>query len=349
MEELGRRGRFQFHWIGHRFSMRGEKAESVEFRTISKLGIPFYELQTGKFYKAGWREWLRIPGGLLQALLILLRVRPRLVVSFGGYLAAPVVLAAFLLGIPSVTHEQTAIFGWANRFISLFARKVFLSWESSRAYFPKRKSVLTGNPIRQEIFERRTNRFRFREPLPVIYITGGKQGSHLINEVVRSSLSKFLEKYNLIHQTGSSATFQDYAKLTLLRSQLPKRLREHYIVQEYFGLEEIGAVYAAATLVVGRAGANTITELAALGKPAVLIPISWASRREQFRNAQILSEKGAAVVLSEEGLSARVLLAAIEAVLKDWNRYKKAAASLRSLVNRRAAAKIATEVLSLIS
>lgn len=344
IEELKKRGDFEFHWVGHRSSLRGERVESVEFRTISKQGIPFHVLRTGKLYKTGLTEWWKVPGGFLQALLILLKVRPRLVISFGGYLAAPVVLAAFVLRIPAVTHEQTVVFGWANRFISLFARKVFISWESSRAYFPKSKTVLTGNPIRRAIFEKKTKRFRFRNSLPVIYVTGGKQGSHLINEAVRSALSQFLEKYNLIHQTGSSEIFQDYQKINLLKSQLPKKLRDRYIVQEYFGLDEIGAVYAAATLVVGRAGANTVTELAALGKPAILVPIPWVSRREQFRNAQLLAENGAALVLPEEELSAQALLAAIRTILRDLPKYQKAAAGLRRLVDRRAAAKIADEI-----
>lgn len=349
MEELKKRGNFRLYWIGHRFSLRGEKTESVEFRTIAKQGIPFYDLQTGKIYKTGLGEWLKVPLGFLQSLFILSKIRPRLVVSFGGYLAAPVVLAAFLLGIPAVTHEQTVVFGWANRFISLFAKKVFVSWKSSLVYFPRRKSVLTGNPIRKAVFEEKTTRFRFRNPLPVIYVTGGKQGSHVINEAVRSALSKFLDKYNLIHQTGSSEIFQDYSKLTLLKSQLPRNLKERYIVQEYFGLEEIGSAYAAAALVVGRAGANTVTELAALGKPAILIPIPWVSRREQFRNAQILAENGAALVLAEEELSARSLLAAIDAMLKNLPKYRKAAAKLPHLVDRQASAKIADEIVRLIN
>lgn len=348
IEELRKRGKFRFYWVGHRFSLRGEKTESVEFRTISKQGIPFYDLRTGKIYKTGLGEWLKVPLGFLQSLFLLLKIRPRLIISFGGYLAAPVVLAGFFLGIPAVTHEQTTVFGWANRFISLFARKVFVSWKSSLAFFPKRKTILTGNPIRRAVFERKTNRFRFSNSLPVVYVTGGKQGAHVINEAIRSALSKFLEKYNLIHQTGSSEVFQDYAKLTLLKGQLSQKLQERYIVQEYFGLEEVGAVYAAADLVVGRAGANTVTELAALGKPAVLVPIPWVSRREQFRNAQILAENGAALVLPEEEFSARALLTAIDTVVSNLPNYQKAAAKLSRLVDQQASAKIADEIVRLI-
>jgi UDP-N-acetylglucosamine--N-acetylmuramyl-(pentapeptide) pyrophosphoryl-undecaprenol N-acetylglucosamine transferase len=348
IEALQERGNFQFFWVGHRYSLSGEKTESVEFKTITRLGIPFFPLRTGKLYRSSWRELIKLPLGFLHSLYLLIRIRPRIVVSFGGYLAAPVVLAAYFLRIPAVTHEQTVVFGWANRFISHFARRIFVSWKSSLKYFPPRKTVLTGNPVRPDVFEERTKRFRFKNNLPVVYVTGGKQGSHLINETVRGSLSQFLENYNLIHQSGSSTRFQDYQKLSILKDQLPKKLQDRYILQEYFGLDEIGAVYAAAALVVGRAGANTVTELAALGKPAILIPIPWVSRREQFRNAQILAETGAAVVLEEEGLSSRVLRQSLEDIFANLRDYQKGTVAARRLINPVAASQIAAEIIRLI-
>ena len=346
---LRERGKFRFFWIGHRYSLSGERTESVEFKTITRLGIPFYHLRTGKIYRSSLWELWKLPLGFFHALYLLMRVRPRIVISFGGYLAAPVVLAAYFLRIPVVTHEQTVVFGWANRLISLFARRIFISWKSSAKYFPPRKTILTGNPVRSEVFEERTKRFRFRNSLPTVYVTGGKQGSHVINEAVRGSLSQFLENYNLIHQTGSSARFQDYQKLSILKDQLPSKLQNRYILQEYFGLEEIGAVYAGAGVVVGRAGANTVTELAALGKPAILIPIPWVSRREQFLNAQILAERGAAVVLEEEQLSSRLLLQTLKAVFQNIKGYQKAAEEAQIITNPRAAHRIADEIIRLLS
>lgn len=348
IEELKERGNFEFHWIGHRVSLSGERTLSVELKTMEKLGIPFYSLQAGKFYRTNVGEWLKIPVGFLHALYLLLKVRPRLVISFGGYLAAPVVLAAFFLRIPSVTHEQTVVSGWANQFIALLTQKIFVSWPESLPKFPKGKAILAGNPVRRAIFEVATDRFRFKNDLPVVYITGGKQGAHLINEAVRGALSQFLEKYNLIHQTGSSEIFQDYQKLILLRNQLPRFLQERDIAQEYFGEEEIGAVYAASTLVVGRSGANTITELVALGKPAVLIPIPWVSHEEQLRNAELFAKRGAALILPEAQLSPKTLLAAIDQVAQNLSRYERAARQAKELVDPRAAEKIASEIISLL-
>lgn len=348
MEELAARGNFEFYWIGHRFSLRGDSTPSVESRTIEKLGIPFYPLHAARFYHAGPLELLKVPFGFFHALYLLWKIRPRLVVSFGGYLAAPVVAAAFFLRIPSVTHEQTVTSGWANRFIAIFAKKVFVSWEQSLPNFPKGKTVWTGNPIRHAIFEKKTNRFHFRDKLPTVYVTGGKQGAHLINEAVRGALSKFIERYNVIHQTGSAGVFKDYQKIMILRGQLPPRLKERYLVQEYFSEDEIGAVYAAADIVVGRSGANTVSELAALGKPAILIPISWSSHGEQLRNAKLLERQGAALILPEDRLSPPALLSAISTVAKDLALYQRGAAGAKKLVDLHAASHIAKEIIPLL-
>lgn len=352
IEELKKRGTarggLELHWIGQSTSLRGEKTPSVEAMTIKRRGIPFYDLFTGKLYRTGPGDWLKIPLGFFHALYLLSRIRPGLVVSFGGYLAAPVVLAAFVLGIPSVTHEQTVVSGWANRFIALFAKRIFVSWPESLKYFPRRKTVLTGNPLRRAVFEKRTKRFHFRNDLPVIYVTGGKRGAHVINEAVREALSRFLEKYNLIHQTGSSEVFQDYQKLVLLRNQLPPRLRNRYLIRGYFGEKEIGSVFRAASAVVGRSGANIVTELAALGKPAVLIPIPWVSHQEQLKNAQMLARLGAALILPQDRLSSETLLEALEKLFQDYPRYREGAVKAKRLVDLSAATKIADEVVRLI-
>jgi len=350
IEELKRSGNFEFYWIGHSISLRGrgERAFSVEVRTIQKLRIPFYNLWAGKLYKTNLTEWLKVPLGFLHALYLLVKIRPSIVISFGGYLAVPVVLAAFFLRIPSVTHEQTVVSGWANRFIAFFVKKIFVSWKTSLDYFPKEKTMFVGNPIRKDIFTAKTNRFIFKNNLPTIYITGGKQGSHVINEAVRKSLSRFLEHYNVIHQTGSSEIFKDYQKIMLLKNQLSENLKTRFIAQEYFGEDEIGAVLSSAQIVVSRAGANTVYELAALGKPSVLIPIPWVSHGEQFKNAKVLADLGACLILLEKDLSSSSLLEAIDFVVANFDRYQKSAKQARKIVNLDAASRIASEIVLLL-
>jgi len=348
MAALKKRGNFQFHFIGHTTSLKGESADSVEKRTIERLNIPFYNLKTGKLYKSSLGELLKIPVGFLRALVLLLKIRPTLVISFGGYLAAPVVLAGFVLRVPIVTHEQTVVSGWANRFIARLANRIFVSWEQSLKFFPPKKTVLTGNPLREDIFKGAGKKIALSRDLPTVYVTGGKQGSHALNEVVRTALSQFLEKYNLIHQTGSASAFQDYQKLILLKNQLPKALQKRYILQEYFGEEEIGAVMASADVVVGRSGANTVSELAALGKPGVLIPIPWVSHNEQEENAKILADRGAAVILPQKKLSSITLLAALEEIFHNFKEFKNNAEEAKSLISSDAASLIASEILAML-
>jgi len=350
IEALRPRGKFAFYWIGHRFSFTGEKIESPEYRAVTALGIPFLNLRAGKLYRVrSPKALLKVPFGFFHALYLLLKVRPKMIVSFGGYLAAPVVLAGFFLGIPSVTHEQTVVSGWANRFIARFARRVFISWKQSAVFFPRNKVVLTGNPLRKAIFKPMGKRFRFPERLPTIYITGGKQGAHVINEAVRSALSEFLDKYNVIHQTGASMSHRDYQKILVLRNQLPKELARRYVVQEYFGEKEIGAVFKACDFVVARAGANNVTELAALGKPAILIPIPWVSHNEQLRNAQMLERAGLAVILPQEKLTPDTLLEAVREMAANLDHYRKKGEKAKKLVDLSAADRIADEVVRLVS
>jgi len=170
----------------------------------------------------------------------------------------------------------------------------------------------------------------------------------VINEAVRASLSEFLKRYNVIHQTGSSEKFQDYQKIMLLKGQLSIELTRRYVIQEYFGEEEIGPVFKAADLVVSRSGANIVTELAALGKPAVLIPIPWASHNEQMENAKMLKRAGLAEIIPQDELSSERLLQELEKMAKDLERYRKGGKEAKKLVDLSAADKIADEVLKLL-
>lgn len=320
-------------WIGHKFSMWGDENVSAEYQEVTKRGIPFYDLKAGKLYKTFHPlKLIRLPFGFLQAFYYLLKVRPRLIVSFGGYLAPPVVIAGWFLRIPSVTHEQTVEGGWANRLVAKFAKKIFVSWEKSLKYFPKEKTIVTGNPLRKSIFAEIP-----KSELKTIYITGGKQGSHVINEAVKGALPKLLKKYNVIHQCGRSSVHDDHTELKKLRS-------EKYVLQDYFSEEEIGAVFAAADVVISRAGANIIYELAALGKPAILVPIPWVSHNEQNKNAQILANAGSAIILEEKDLSAESILLHSDELFANLEKFREGGKRAQKLVRLDAAEKIAEEI-----
>jgi len=336
---------YQPFFIGHRYSMHRRKVESAEYREVTARGISFYDLKAGKVYRTvNLVEWLRVVVGFFQALWLLFRIRPSLIVSFGGYLAAPVVVAGWLLRIPIVTHEQTAVSGWSNCFISRFARKIFISWPRSAEFFPKEKTVLTGLPLRKEIVSLAKEPVRpDRQPL-TIYITGGKQGSQVINRAVVGCLEKLLAEFLIIHQCGSL----DFEGLLQVQAGLPQELRARYLVKDYFSQTEIADVYRQADFVIGRGGAHTVYELAALGKPAVLVPIPWASHNEQQRNAEILEGIGLATILPQKDLTSETLLECAvsfgEGLAGKWEAGKRA----RKLVRLDGAQNIAAEIAAVL-
>ena len=331
-EELRQRG-YEVLWFGHRFTMWGDKNPGAEYREVTEAGFEFMEIKAGKFYRTYHPLKLaRLPFGFCQSFYYLLKFRPKLILSFGGYLAAPVVLSGWLLGIPAMTHEQTVVYGLANRLISRLAKKIFVSWETSLSHFPSQKVILSGLPLRPEIFSQEKGRFDFKNKLATIYLTGGKQGSHWLNQAAEEVLTEILQDYNLIHQCGESSLDDDLFRLRKKKSNLMPRLRSRYLVQAYFGLKEIGQVLASSNLVISRAGAHTVYEMAALGKPAIFVPLPWSFQDEQNKNAQILVAAGQAEILPQSRLNGKNLLRAIRTMMKNLSRYEQAMPKTRALI-----------------
>ncbi len=313
----------EIFWFGHKHSMRGDVNVSAEYKDVNLRGIKFYDIQAGKFYKVhSLGELVKIFKGFVNSFKLLRSLKPDGILSFGGYISVPVVVAGFFLGIPSVTHEQTVVVGLANKVISHFVKRIFVSWNKSLSYFPKNKTLLTGIPLRQEIFQAKSQRFSFKDDLPIVYITGGKQGSHRINENVMPVLRQILGFANVIHQCGSTSLYNDFVTLERLKEAFPEELRHRYYVVEYIGSEFIGEAYSKAVMVVTRAGANTVSELTALKKPALLIPISWVSHNEQYENAKMMEDSGLGRILHEETLSPALLVREIKQMLDGINSYK---------------------------
>jgi UDP-N-acetylglucosamine--N-acetylmuramyl-(pentapeptide) pyrophosphoryl-undecaprenol N-acetylglucosamine transferase len=308
-EALREKG-YQVFWLGHKYSMIGDKNPSAEYLEVTKKEFPFVEIKAGKFQPRYqfFHYLLRIPLGFWQSFTSLQRIKPDLIFSFGGYLALPVAYAGFLLGIPVVTHEQTAISGWANKMIARVAKKVFVTHETSSKYFPQEKVVVTGLPIREEVLKK--GKKLFQNGKKTIYVTGGKQGAHVVNEAIFAILPELLEKFNVIHQCGSTSVFNDIKKAKGLKERLGDK-GKYYWPKEYFFEEEIGSVFSSADLVISRAGAHTVYELLALKKPSILIPIPWASGNEQEENAKVLVNAGLGEILPQKELEAGKLWGAI--------------------------------------
>ena len=202
----------------------------------------------------------------------------------------PVVAAAKLLGLPIIIHEQTFGAGLASKITAKLADKIAVSWESSFKYFPRDKTVLTGNPVRQIILKVR------RRPEDVLYFNGGSQGSQIINQTLEPLLPELTKKFMVYHQFG---------RLT----RPPER--KNYVTKPYFSADELAQIYSRCRLAIGRAGINTVTELGFLRIPSVLIPLRFTQKNEQEVNARYLEKKGLAVVLPQGQLTPSSLLTAI--------------------------------------
>src|SRR5579859_3688269 len=255
--------------------------EGVERRLIAALGVPYTAVPTGKLRRYfSWqtpRDLARIPLGILQSAWQVARFRPAVIFSTGGYVCVPPVIAGWLLRVPAITHEQTARAGLANRIAARFARVVAISFPESAGAFPPGRTVLTGNPLRPGLGDgdpaRARAHWRLDPALPVIYVTGGMLGAHAINTALHAALPQVLADAQVVHQVGEGP---DGSRADLRAAEAVAAgdplARARYRPVAFVG-PELADLYALATLVVGRAGAGTVNELAALGKPAVLIPL----------------------------------------------------------------------------
>ncbi|MCA9386742.1 UDP-N-acetylglucosamine--N-acetylmuramyl-(pentapeptide) pyrophosphoryl-undecaprenol N-acetylglucosamine transferase [Candidatus Dojkabacteria bacterium] len=323
LDELLKNDSLEFVWVGEIHNQRGNKNPSAEYITvIEKYQIKFVEFKSGKILRAkdpitlikSIYELFLFIKGFFGAFFVVLATNPKVILTFGGFNAVPIAFWGRVFRKKIITHEQTVVSGLANRLIAKFADKILVSWESSLEDFPDKKTILTGNPIRADIFETKSNILKdFDSSLPVVYITGGNQGAHEINKRVFEILYELLNIANVIHQTGNSSITKDYESAIQMKERMDELKSKRYIVKEYVNAEEIGEVMNKADLLVSRAGANTVTEVLALGKPSILIPIPWTSGGEQEKNADYLASIGLGKkLIQNDSLTSAKLLNAIK-------------------------------------
>jgi UDP-N-acetylglucosamine--N-acetylmuramyl-(pentapeptide) pyrophosphoryl-undecaprenol N-acetylglucosamine transferase len=333
-------------WIGSRAGVEAHRAPLA--------GIPYFAIPTGKLRRAlAWRNvsdvFVNVPAGVLRARSLLRALQPRVVFATGGFVALPVVIAAAGLRRPVVIHEQTAVPGLANRLAARLARRIAVSFPGAASRFPDAKVVLTGNPLRPELREgsrdEALRRFGLDAALPLVYVTGGAQGAHRVNRVVGAALPGLLEQAQVIHQCGDHPTTRDRAWLEDRRRALPGDLARRYTIIPYVA-DELASIYAAASLVIGRAGAGTVNECCQLGLPALYIPLPSARGGEQLANATLVARLGGAVVLPQESLTPERLVAEVRALLGRPHELAQMGERARQLAVPDAAERLATLVLS---
>jgi UDP-N-acetylglucosamine--N-acetylmuramyl-(pentapeptide) pyrophosphoryl-undecaprenol N-acetylglucosamine transferase len=270
------------------------------------------------------------------------------VVATGGFVAVPTAVAAAARRCPLLVHEQVVVPGLANRLIARLADRVAVTFAASASAFPAGKVVVTGNPIRPELLAgqrtRGFERFGLDPALPLTYVTGGALGAHRVNRTVGAALEPLLRVTQLVHQSGDNP-HGDLAWLRGEAGRLPPGLAARYRVVALVG-EELADLYAAASLVVGRAGAGTVTELCALGLPAILVPLPGARGDEQTANARVLADAGGAVLLPEAELTPERLVREVSTLLADPERLRAMAARARRLATPDAAERLVDLILT---
>jgi len=348
LNTLRERGPVDATWIGGTWGIERDAAK--------RAGVPFVAIPTGKlrryFSLQTPIDAVRIPLGYMQASRHLRRLRPAVVFSTGGYVAVPTALAAARLGIPVLTHEQTAQLGLATRMIARSADVLALSFPLPEAtrFDGKARVIVTGNPVRASLFggdpARAVAHFGLSPEMPTIYVTGGARGSSPVNERIERALPLLLPTMQIVHATGPADANGDYPRLHAVRDKLPDEWRARYVLRETLG-DELRDVYALAALVVGRSGAGTVAELAALGRPSILIPLPGTGGDEATKNARVLADAGAALLLQQAEATPELLASHILALLNDHARRERMSDAARSLAPTNADEKIADALLDL--
>ncbi len=300
---------YDIHYIG--------SYEGIEQKLIEEIGIPYHGISSGKlrryFDVKNFTDPFRVIKGCHEANMLLKALKPDIVFSKGGFVSVPVVLAAKKRHIPCIIHESDMTPGLANKIAIPSATKVCCNFPETIKHLPDGKAVLTGSPIREELFmgdkEEALKSLGFDASKPTLMVIGGSLGSVAINNAVRNNVDELLKTFQIIHCCG--------------KNHLDESLngKEGYKQFEYVK-KELASYLDLADVVISRAGANAICELLALRKPNLLIPLSaQASRGDQILNAASFEKSGYSVVIQEENLTDKALVHAVNDLYLNRNKY----------------------------
>jgi len=261
---------------------------------------------------------LKSPITFIQALFWVWYIMPDVIFSKGGPGAFFVCLAGWIYRIPIIIHESDSIASSTNKFCSIFANKIAVSFPQTKKYFPEEKTFISGNPIREIIIQGSKNEakdfFNIKGEKKVILVMGGSQGAQQINQLIIDAIYKYLSKYEVIHICGE----KNYKNLSITTTGILKEdLAKYYHLYPFLSAKEMSLAYAIADIVIARAGAGTIFEIASWGKPSIIIPLETATQKHQLKNAQIFKEVGACILLEGENLSPNFLFERVNQVLEN--------------------------------
>jgi len=294
-------------------------------------------------------------GGIFQSLYYVYILMPDAIFSKGGYGSFPVVFCGILFFIPTYAHESDAVPGLVNHIIGRFCKKVFISFDYTKRYFSSKKTVLTGNPIRLDLFNETLDKkntkklLKLDEEKPVITIIGGSQGSRHINDFILDILPKIIKDVEIIHQTGETNYQEVKREADVVFQEIigDKEQQKYYHPLPFFeettvpSISSLKEIFAVSDLIIARAGSGLIFEIAASGKPSILIPLPWASRGHQKKNAYEYAKNEAAVVIEEGNLKPNVFSELILQVISDKKKKEKMSQAALEFAKPQAARDIA--------
>ncbi|MBU4408177.1 MAG: undecaprenyldiphospho-muramoylpentapeptide beta-N-acetylglucosaminyltransferase [Proteobacteria bacterium] len=308
-------------------------------RAFEKKSIACLPLK-GKSLLGTLKSMAQLPISLWQALRLVRAFKPQLVLGVGGYVTGPVVLAARLMGVKTCIHEQNSIPGMANRMLGKIVDQVYISIPGSEKFFPQGKAVLTGNPVRTELL-READRRKDLGAAKTVLVLGGSQGAHRVNSLMVEALAQNQSGDPVLvrHQTGNSD--EAWVREGYGRAGVTAQVSSF--------ISDMAAAYRTADLVVSRAGATTLAELAVLGKPAILIPFPYAADDHQTTNAAFLVAGGAALMFQERELDGPKLREAIWGLLNDAPRLQSMAARMKEFARPEATCAIVEKSIALLA
>jgi UDP-N-acetylglucosamine--N-acetylmuramyl-(pentapeptide) pyrophosphoryl-undecaprenol N-acetylglucosamine transferase len=340
---LVRRGDMEFLWIGTKTGPEKQLVESYR--------IPFQAISSGKirryFSGSNFIDPFRILAGFFQSIKILRKFKPDIVIGAGGFVSVPVIWAAWFLGIKNIAHQQDLRPGLANKLVINKVNRITVTFQESLKYFPKEKTILIGNPVRDEIFsgsrERAKEIFHLEENLPTILVIGGGTGAISLNNIIIQTLKYLLKFSQIIHLTGKGKGDEDlksqadFKKAIASESNYLNNSRYH---PYDFLTTEIKDALAVADLVISRAGLSTLSELSVLGKPTILVPLSG----HQEGNAQYYQRNNAAVIFNQKDLIPENFSMSVQNLINNRVELENLSRNISKMITKDAAKKM-TEVI----
>lgn len=316
-------------------------------KALFELNVKFIAIPAGKLrvYPSveTVTDFFKTIYGVFRAIFVLYKIYPDVVFTKGGYASFPTLVAARILSIPVFVHESDTIPGRTTKWAGKFATRVAISYPEAAPFYPKDKTALTGQPIRESIIPPQNyGRIYDVKERPVILVVGGSQGSQAINEAILKMLPELLNSYDVVHQVGE-------AKLQDMKVLSESILKNHPYKDRYYveGFINVALFYPKSDLAITRAG-SMIFEMALWQLPMIVIPIPESVSRDQRSNAYAAAALGVATVIEEGNLSSGVLMNEIKKILDDKNTYQKMSSSCKTFdLSREASSTIAREIISI--